>query len=220
MSLQSAPILLPAPRVAPHRARRRPRRSAAARSRGRGPLGADPGLPRSARAPARRGAHTASATTGPLPRSTRHRVAARRREAADPKGQLLRRQGAPRLHQALAARPRHRAEPEARRRPAQGLPGQPARRSGVELGNSDAKGGPKAALCVPGSRSFSTRGPWPRLKLGQEVQSLPARGRTPRARGSRARCRSGAARFRRRCRRPRSAGPCRRRSTLSRAPSR
>jgi hypothetical protein len=36
-----------------------------------------------------------------------------------------------RSYQAIAARSRHRAEPEARRRQAQGLPGQPARRPRV-----------------------------------------------------------------------------------------
>ena len=56
---------------------------------------------------------------------------ARQREAADPQGQLLRRPRPPRSHQAIAARPRHRAEPEARRRQAQGLPGQPAGRAQV-----------------------------------------------------------------------------------------
>ena len=76
-------------------------------------------------------ATTAAATSGSLPRAAGDRIQARQREAADPQGQLLRRPRPPRSHQAIAARPRHRAEPEARRRQAQGLPGQPAGRPAV-----------------------------------------------------------------------------------------
>ena len=57
-----------------------------------------------------------------LPRSTRHRIAAWRRKAADPQGKLFRRPGAPRSHEAIAARPRHRPEPEAGRLRRPGFP--------------------------------------------------------------------------------------------------
>ena len=64
-----------------------------------------------------------SATTSaePLPRTAGNRAEARCRQAADPQGQLPRRQGAPRSHEASAARPGHRAEPEAGRRQACGF---------------------------------------------------------------------------------------------------
>ena len=75
---------------------------------------------------------SASATSGSLPRAAGDRTQARQREAADPQGQLPRRQRPPRSHQAIAARPRHRSEPEARRRQAPGLPGQPARRPVID----------------------------------------------------------------------------------------
>ena len=71
-------------------------------------------------------ASASASTSGSLPRAAGDRAQARQREAADPQGQLLRRPRPPRSHQAIAARPRHRAEPEARRRPASRLPGQPA----------------------------------------------------------------------------------------------
>ena len=78
---------------------------------------------------------TASATSGSLPRAAGDRAQARQREAADPQGQLLRRPRPPRSHQAIAPRPRHRPEPEARRRQAPRLPGQPAGRPGLETRN-------------------------------------------------------------------------------------
>ena len=62
----------------------------------------------------------------PLSCAAGDRTEARCRKAADPQGQLPRRQGPPRSHQASAPRPRRRSEPEARRHPARGLPGQPA----------------------------------------------------------------------------------------------
>ena len=93
---------------------------------------------------------SASATSGSLPRAAGARAQARQREAADPQGQLLRRPRPPRSHQAIAARPRHRAEPEARRRQAQGLPGQPAGRSGLATASNESSGAPRGApLSVP-----------------------------------------------------------------------
>ena len=73
-------------------------------------------------------ATSTSATSGPLPRAAGDRTEARCREAADPQGQLPSRPRTPRSHQASAARPRHRSEPEAGRRQARRLPGQPAGR--------------------------------------------------------------------------------------------
>ena len=86
----------------------------------------------------------------PLPRAAGDRAEARPGQAADPQGQLLRRPRPPRSHEAIAARPRHRAEPEARRRQAQGLPGQPARRPGLIENSNESSGAPRGApLSVP-----------------------------------------------------------------------
>ena len=71
-------------------------------------------------------ASAATAATGALPRAAADRAQARCREDADPQGQLPCRHGAPRSHEAIAARPRRRPEPEARRDQGSRLPCQPA----------------------------------------------------------------------------------------------
>jgi hypothetical protein len=81
----------------------------------------------------------ASTTSGPLPRSTRHRVAACSRKDADPQEQLSPRQGAPRSLEASAARARRRPEPESRRAQAPRLPGQPAGRPPLTARNTGAR---------------------------------------------------------------------------------